>query len=115
MKALKVLTVCITMSLSHNILALDFSGSGHEYLENVSHTNPFMKGMAAGTVSTILSTLYYEGLVCTPKKVTNIQFTSAVNKFLTDHPERLHEQIYVLGADALVSAYPCEENEFAMQ
>lgn len=111
MNILQMVAISIIMLCSQATLALDFSGSGEEYLAHISSSDAYMQGVATGTAATILSILYYEGIVCTPKKVTTEEFTSVIRKFLKDNPQRLHEQIYVLGADALLVAFPCEDPE----
>ena len=55
---------------------------------------------------------YYEftkrgGLFCAPDSVTYGQQIRIVVKYLQNHPERLHEDEFILAATALRAAFPC--------
>lgn len=46
---------------------------------------------------------------CVPAEATAGQIRNVVCKFLTDHPEKLHETAHRLGATALIEAFPCNK------
>lgn len=45
---------------------------------------------------------------CRPESVTNEQVRLVVTKYLSDHPERLHEAAKFLIPDAMKAAFPCD-------
>lgn len=47
--------------------------------------------------------------ICVPGTATNEQIVLVVEKFLADHPERLHEDIKMLVPSALREAFPCAQ------
>lgn len=47
-------------------------------------------------------------LVCTPEAVTLGQVVRVVFKYVTDHPELLHEDKYELVRDALIQVWACK-------
>ena len=46
-------------------------------------------------------------LFCQPKISTNAEAARIVVKYLRDHPERLHEDEFILALAALNAAFPC--------
>lgn len=46
-------------------------------------------------------------MICTPPEVTNGQLRQMLVKFMRDHPERLHEDLWVLLASVQAGAFPC--------
>ena len=48
---------------------------------------------------------------CYPSEVTGEQAARVVNKYLRDHPERLHRRSVQLILDALSEAFPCRPGE----
>ena len=52
-------------------------------------------------------------IVCLPKNgVTNVQGARIIVKYLTDHPEQLHELAITIAFVAFVEAFPCDvDNE----
>ena len=46
---------------------------------------------------------------CIPKGVTTREVIQVVVKFLESRPQRLHEMYFLLSADALRSAWPCNK------
>ena len=65
-----------------------------------------------GYVNGVADAAHFELAICIPKKVSQEQILGTVLKFLTDHPERLHEWRYNLTYAALIRTFPCEsENE----
>lgn len=45
--------------------------------------------------------------ICFPEGNTYYQTLKIVEKYISDHPEKMHEQVSVLTYNALVSAFPC--------
>jgi hypothetical protein len=82
-------------------------------VESTSVTSPgatfcagFMIGLVAGwneAVSSAQST----NRLCYRKVVTPAQLGLVFSKYLRDHPEQLHESVFVLGIRALDAAFPC--------
>ncbi len=64
-----------------------------------------------GYVNGAAETLDFESVICVPYKVSQGQIGRIVQKFLTDHPDRLHRSRSVLTVTALVIAYPCESED----
>ena len=46
--------------------------------------------------------------ICAPANVTQKEKALVVDKYLFDHPEKLHEPSFVNVLDALLKAYPCK-------
>jgi len=64
-------------------------------------------GMCIGYVVGILSVMEYINALCLPDKSTHSQATLVVQKYLSDHPEKLHLNADGLVIDALQEAFPC--------
>jgi hypothetical protein len=64
-------------------------------------------GMCIGYVVGIMSVMEYINVICRPVKSTHAQATLVVQKYLSDHPEKLHLNADELVIDALQEAFPC--------
>jgi|CXWL01.1.fsa_nt_gi hypothetical protein len=65
-------------------------------------------GQCAGYISGVADAMGAEKLdACFPNGTNHGHYFATVLKFLRDHPERLHEQRYILVRDALRAAFPC--------
>ena len=64
-------------------------------------------GMCVGYVVGIMSVMDYINVLCLPAESTHAQATLVVQKFLYDHPEKLHLNAEELAIDALHEAFPC--------
>ena len=67
------------------------------------------EGMCIGYVVGVLSVVEYTKYFCLPGKSTHSQVTLVVQKYLSEHPEKLHLDADVLVLDALVEAFPCTD------
>ena len=67
------------------------------------------EGMCLGYVVGVMSVVEYINVVCQPVKSTHSQATLVVQKYLTDHPEKLHINAEELVINALQEAFPCTE------
>jgi hypothetical protein len=47
-------------------------------------------------------------MTCIPSEVNQAQLARILVKWLRDHPERLHEQDFLLTFNALHEAFPCQ-------
>ena len=66
-------------------------------------------GMCVGYVVGIMSVMDYINVLCLPEKSTHAQATLVVQKYLSDHPEKLHANAEELVFDALHEAFPCTD------
>jgi|GEM_PF-1513321 len=66
-------------------------------------------GMCVGYVVGIMSVLEYIDVLCMPQKSTHAQATLVVQKYLSEHPEKLHLNAEELVFDALQEAFPCTD------
>lgn len=64
-------------------------------------------GMCIGYVVGVMSVMEYINVLCLPDKSTHSQATLVVQKYLSDHPEKLHLNAEGLVIDALQEAFPC--------
>jgi pantothenate kinase type III len=67
------------------------------------------EGMCLGYVVGVMSVMEYINVVCRPVKSTHSQAALVVQKYLADHPEKLHINADELVLDALQQAFPCTE------
>ena len=74
------------------------------YLDVPANTSD---GMCIGYVAGIMSVMEYIDVLCLPAKSTHAQATLVVQKYLSDHPEKLHLNAEELVLDALQQAFPC--------
>ncbi len=49
--------------------------------------------------------------ICVPEKVTYLQMTKIVVKYIEEHPEREHEPVAILIPDALFDVFPCSSTK----
>jgi hypothetical protein len=88
------------LKLGQNDPNIDIAGAG------------FCMGFVIGIKDTLR--LAYEASpdsiikTCIPREVTGFQAIRVVTKFLENHPEKLHEDEYILSVTALREAFPCE-------
>lgn len=70
-------------------------------------------GLCAGLIGGVIDmhNLFFHDnpIYCAPAEMTNKQAMLVVEKYLSDHPERLHEARAVLILDALKHAFPCKK------
>jgi hypothetical protein len=76
------------------------------YVDIPSNTSD---GMCLGYVVGIVSVLEYMNVLCMPLKSTHSQATLVVQKYLSDHPEKLHMNAEELVFDALQETFPCTD------
>lgn len=65
------------------------------------------EGMCIGYVVGVMSVMEYINVICRPVKATHAQATLVVQKYLSDHPEKLHLNADELVIAALQEAFPC--------
>jgi hypothetical protein len=83
--------------------------SGNEYLPRCRDGAPdFMQGVCLGIIETVAVYETANGRICVPGAGTRRQMWAVVVKYLENHPERLHEDIHLLAAQALQTAWPCK-------
>lgn len=66
------------------------------------------EGMCVGYVVGIMSMMEYINVLCLPEKSTHAQAALVVQKYLSEHPEKLHSNAEELVVDALHEAFPCK-------
>ena len=76
------------------------------YLDIPSGTSD---GMCIGYVVGIMSVMEYINILCMPVNSTHAQATLVVQKYLADHPGKLHLNAEELVIDALQEAFPCTD------
>ena len=64
-------------------------------------------GMCVGYVVGVMSMMEYIDVLCRPDKSTHSQATLVVQKYLSDHPEKLHLNAADLVIEAIQEAFPC--------
>jgi hypothetical protein len=74
------------------------------YVERPENTSD---GMCIGYVVGVISMMAYIDVLCLPDKSTHSQATLVVQKYLSEHPEKLHLNAAVLVIDAIQEAFPC--------
>ena len=70
-----------------------------------------LDGMCIGYTVGVMSVMEYIDVLCLPVKVTHAQATLVVQKYLSDHPEKLHLNAEELVIDALQEAFPCPTSQ----
>lgn len=75
------------------------------YVDIPSNTSD---GMCIGYVTGIMSVMEYISVSCLPAESTHAQATLVVQKYLSEHPEKLHLNAEELVIDALQEAFPCK-------
>jgi len=76
------------------------------YVDRPANT---IEGMCIGYVVGVMSVMEYINVLCRPEKSTHAQATLVVQKYLSDHPEKLHLNAEELVLDALQEAFPCAD------
>lgn len=66
-------------------------------------------GMCIGYVVGAMSVMEYINVLCLPAGSSHAQAALVVQKYLSDHPEKLHLNAEVLAIDALQEAFPCTD------
>lgn len=61
----------------------------------------FAEGMTAANKGAVT--------LCVPKGVNGRELRLVMDKYLKDHPERLHEKVSVVLGAAFAAAYPCQK------
>ena len=64
-------------------------------------------GICVGYVVGVMSFMEYIGVLCLPGNSTHSQAALVVQKYLSDHPEKLHLKANELVFDAIEEAFPC--------
>jgi len=97
-----------------NQLIMECSSTLAFLARNDSSTSLFGAGQCFGRVWGVLlvsnqaDTPAYRR-VCASPQVTTLQTVRIVYNWLEDHPERLHEESFILILEALQEAFPCSE------
>jgi len=107
-------TTLLLNSLVYSNVAAGFEGvSGADlkkicvsYVDIPSNTSD---GMCIGYVVGVMSVMEYINVLCLPVESTHAQATLVVQKYLSDHPEKLHLNAEELVIDALQEAFPCTD------
>lgn len=68
-----------------------------------------LEGMCIGYVVGVASVMEFINTLCLPDKSTHAQAVLVVQKYLYDHPEKLHLNADELVFDALQEGFPCTE------
>jgi hypothetical protein len=68
----------------------------------------FSKGYASGVVATAKIFITSGRWACIPAGVGNAQIWAVVEKYLKDHPEKLHEMALQTVLQATHDAWPCD-------
>jgi hypothetical protein len=71
---------------------------GNNLKQNLSERSGFLLGAAKGYILGVADALQLTPALCRPSGVTNGQLVVVVEKFLNDHPERLHQDQFILVA-----------------
>ena len=74
------------------------------YVDTPSST---FDGMCIGYVVGVASVMQFMNAVCLPERSTHAQAVLVVQKYLHQHPEKLHLNADELVFDALQQAFPC--------
>jgi hypothetical protein len=109
-----ILLVCLFVVVAGKVSLADDSGnkyaddSGNKFLPRCRDGAPdFMQGFCIGIIETVAMYEEAMGRICLPL-ATRGQMRAVVVKYLENHPERLHEDIHLLAAQALQTAWPCK-------
>ena len=107
-KHIIVLLVFLGISLSGSMA---YAYDGNELLKCCDNyavsKGSFAQGWCAGFINAIF--LETDVRFCPPKGVKNIQKVLVVEKYMRDHPEKLHERAESLIRQSFVSAWPCSK------
>jgi len=76
------------------------------YLDGMIQLNTTYRSLFE-TPNTNLANLGFLGLFCPPTCLDRSQIVRIVVKYLTEHPEKLHEEAIELSVIALKDAFPC--------
>jgi hypothetical protein len=126
MKKLVFLLACFLTAAAQNTDHLDVENSGNEYLSgcagitdsDVKSGSAFIQGLCFGYLTGFLDG--YEGgarvyaskgknvTFCLPPEGTRGQNVRVFMKYLSDHPENLHESTGSLIIRAIHAAFPCK-------
>lgn len=99
-------------SLISSHVAAEFEGLSGANLKNICASyidipSSTPDGMCIGYVTGVMSVMEYINVLCIPVNATHSQATLVVQKYLSEHPERLHLNAEGLVIDALQEAFPC--------
>jgi hypothetical protein len=73
----------------------------------LSYVRGFMDGMTLGRAAGQRG----PGIYCPPNEGMSVDQTRLiVEKYLRDHPEKLHQDAALLAAEAIIRAFPCTRN-----
>ena len=110
-----LITLWVTLSVSvgsyaSNLIGHDFTG------ECVSEEDSMMLGMCLGYLHGIMEMQdvlvameQIPPLFCTPEKSNYLQAMKIIEKYMDDHPEKLHLSFFLITINSLKEAFPCEE------
>lgn len=68
--------------------------------------NLWQAGVCMGVMSTVIQ-IMDRGVFCTPQGANRQQYARVIMRYLNQHPERLHEPLWVLIVGALAESFPC--------
>ena len=113
MKGIRIASLAALLNtvMCNNVIAepTDISGAYLKkicasYVEKPANASD---GMCIGYVVGILGVMEHIDVLCLPAKSTHSQATLVVQKYLSEHPEKLHLNAAELVIDALQEAFPC--------
>ena len=108
MRALMAILLVSSFVVVAGKVSLAGDDSGIEFLPRCRDGAPdFMQGFCIGIIETVAMYEEAMGRICLPL-ATRGQMRAVVVKYLENHPERLHEDIHLLAAQALQTAWPCK-------
>ena len=103
LKFIGILTVLSGLTISSPVSAL----TGNEF-QRLGDTQIIYVTGAADQISMLNGLAGENADICFPEGNSYGQVLKIVTKFLSNHPERLHEPMPVLVYNALVLAFPCD-------
>ena len=123
-----VILVCLLLSLSSDGNAQVITGSdmmaacaiqdgvrsGQIPTPNISRSDALTQGVCLGMINGVrffaeAATRGTDLAVCIPDAVSVGQVNSVVVRYLRDHPERQHENFFILAVTASAAAWPCKK------
>jgi len=104
-------TLLLCILISGNVAA-EFEGVSGADLKKICRSyvdvpSDISDGMCIGYVTGVMSVMEYINVMCLPVDSTHSQATLVVQKYLSDHPEKLHLNAEELVINALQEAFPC--------
>lgn len=105
----------LNLPVSGNVVA-ETDGLSGAYLKKicasyVDRPANTLEGMCVGYVVGVMSVMEYMNVLCRPAGSTHAQAALVVQKYLSEHPEKLHLTADELVLDALQEAFPCTDKQ----